>query len=205
MIFITQQLEARQQFTIHNDSIHTIDPAAFFFDKEGTASLFLAAGIRLSESELESVYSSTEGWVSAILLQIINFEETGSFDLTADIERLVENAVWNRLTQEDKDFLLSVCILDSFSARQAAGMADQDSLPDNIEELLRSNDFIRYFPRQKHLYHARYSCRIICETGSIITYVPEFRKLMLRRAGQTFAAEEQYYPRRSIFFENRGL
>lgn len=193
MIFITQQLETKQQFSIHNDCIHTIDPASFFFDKEGTASLFLMEGIRLGESELNSVYSSTEGWVSAILLQIINFKETGSFDLTADIEHLVENAVWNRLAQEERDFLLAVCILDSFTARQAAVMTGRDSLTEHIEELLRTNDFIRYFPDRK-----RYTMHSILQDylrNRFWNYMqPDFQKLMLQRAGRIYAAEGQYYP-----------
>jgi LuxR family maltose regulon positive regulatory protein len=201
MIFITQQLETRQQFTVHNDSIHTIDPAAFFFDKEGTANLFLMEGIRLTESELASVYSSTEGWVSAILLQIINFEETGSFDLTADIEHLVENAVWDRLSEEEKDFLLSVSILDSFTALQAAAMNGRDSLPGNLEELLRVNDFIRYYP-DRNIYTMHSILQDYLRNRFYHYMAPEFRKLILQRAGQTFAAEGQYYPAAQFFLKN---
>ncbi|HWQ78483.1 MAG TPA: LuxR C-terminal-related transcriptional regulator [Anaerovoracaceae bacterium] len=192
MIFITQQLETRQQFTIHNDRIHTIDPSAFFFDKEGTANLFLMEGIRLTNSKLNSVYASTEGWVSAILLQIINFKETGSFDLTADIERLVETAVWNKLSEEEKNFLLSVSILDSFTVRQAAVMADRDSLPENIEELLKTNDFIRYFP-DRNIYTIHSILQDYLRNRFYHYMQPDFQNLMLRRAGKTFAAEGQYF------------
>ncbi|HWR62704.1 MAG TPA: LuxR C-terminal-related transcriptional regulator, partial [Clostridia bacterium] len=141
MIFITQQLGIRQQITVHSTDIHAIDSSAFFFDREGTAGLFRMEGIRLSGDELENVFASTEGWVSAIRLQIINFKENGSFDHTADIEHLVETAIWNRLTPEEKDFLLSVSVMDSFTVRQAAIMLNREVLPENIEELLKVRDF----------------------------------------------------------------
>lgn len=200
MIFITQQLGTRQQFSIHNADIHTIDSSAFFFDREGTAALFRMEGIRLSGNELENVFTSTEGWVSAIRLQIINYKETGSFDYTADIEHLVETAIWNRLTCEEKDFLLSVSIIDSFTARQAAIMLNREILPENIEELLKSNDFIRYYP-DKHLYGMHSIFQDYLRTRFYHHQSEEFQKQMLRLAGQSFAAVSQYYLAAQFFYK----
>lgn len=106
LIFITQQLEVKQKLTIHNNNIYTIDSSSFFFDRESTDSLFRLEGVRLTSDEVENVNMSTEGWVSAIRLQIISLKENGSFDYT-DIVQLVEIAIWNRLTNDEKDFLLS--------------------------------------------------------------------------------------------------
>jgi len=47
MIFISQQLESKQKSSIHNNNIYTVEAPAFFFDREGTASLFRMEGIRL--------------------------------------------------------------------------------------------------------------------------------------------------------------
>jgi len=192
MVFITQQLGPRQKFTVHNDNIYTIDSSAFFFDREGTASLFLMEGIRLSESELESVFTGTEGWVSAIRLQILSFEESGSFDYTADIERLVEIAIWDRLTPEEKEFLLSVSVMDHFTARQAAIMLGRETLPGAIEELLSTNDFIRYFP-QKGLYTIHGILQDYLRNRFYHHQPEEFQKRVLHLAGRSFAAVSQYY------------
>lgn len=48
MIFITRQLKFKQQFSIHNNNIYTIDSSAFFFDRAGTTSLFRMEGIDLT-------------------------------------------------------------------------------------------------------------------------------------------------------------
>ncbi len=84
-------------------------------------------GIYLSDYELECVYVFTEGWVSAICLQALNYEENRSLDYTTDIERLVEIAIWSRLTPEERQFLLSVSVLDNFTPLQAAVMIEKKS------------------------------------------------------------------------------
>jgi LuxR family maltose regulon positive regulatory protein len=149
-------------------------------------------GIKLSCDELESVFRSTEGWVSAIRLQIIHFQETGSFDHSADIEHLVETAIWNRLMPDEKEFLLSVSVLDSFTARQAAMMLGRDTLPENIEDLLKSNDFIRYFPdRNSYTIHSILQDYL---RNRFYHMQPEdFQRRMLHLAGRSCAAVSQYY------------
>jgi LuxR family maltose regulon positive regulatory protein len=204
MIFITQKLGTKQRFYIHNSQIHIIDTPFFFFDREGTASLFRREGIRLNTDELENVFKNTEGWISAIRLQIINFLETGSFDYSADIEHLVETAIWNRLTSEEKEFLLSVSVMDSFTVRQAAAMIGQEILPENIKELLKSNDFIRYLPG-KNIYTIHSILQDYLR-NQFYQYQPgEFQKRILFRAGQSFADMSQYYSAAPFFYKIKNF
>ena len=60
-IFITQYLGPRTKITFHNTEIYTIDPPAFFFDRESTAKLFRSQGIRLSKDELDRVFCMHRG------------------------------------------------------------------------------------------------------------------------------------------------
>ena len=200
MIFITQQQEAKKQFKIHNNNIHTIDSSDFLFDREGTDRLFRMEGIRLTDSELENIFSSTEGWVSAIRLQIINFKDTGSFELTADIERLVDTAIWNRLTPEGKDFLLSVSILGSFTTCQAAIMMGKKMLPKKIENLLKNNDFIRYFA-DKQLYSMHSILQLYLRNRFYHIQPKVYQNQKFRKAGQACAANSQYYSAAKFFYK----
>lgn len=204
MIFITQQLEVRQQVSIHNNNIYTLDASPFFFDREGTANLFRMEGIRLTDDELEKIFMSTEGWVSAIRLHMINFKETGFFDPAADIEQLVERAIWNNLTPQERDFFLSVSILDSFSARQAAIMLNQEVLPDKIIEILKNNEFIRYLPDKY-----RYSMHSILQDylrNRFYNEMPEdYQNRTFRRAGTSCVAVSRYYPASEFFFRIRDF
>jgi len=200
IIFITQNLGKRKQFAFHNNYIHTIDSSAFFFDKESTANLLKMEGIRLGEDELNNVYAITEGWISALRLQISNYKQTGSFDYTADIDRLVENAIWNRLTNEEKTCLVSLSVLDSFTARQAAIMLGEETLPENIRDMLKNNDFIRYYPREKiYVMHGILQNYL---RNQFYQYQPEsFQKSVLYKAGKCCVAESDYSTAVRFFFE----
>lgn len=204
IIFITQQLGVRQKAALRSANVHMIDSSAFFFDREGIASLFRMEGIRLLENDLESVLLSTEGWVAAIRLQIINYEENGSFDRTIGVEHLVENAIWNRLEPDEKDFLLAVSILDSFTARQGAIMLGCEVLPENIEELLNYSDFIRYVP-DKGIYVIHGILQNYLQNRFYHHQPEEFQNKIFRLAGQSFAAISQYLPAAQFFFKVRDF
>ncbi len=199
MIFITQQIKAQQQLSIHSN-IHTINSSAFFFDKEGTAKLFRMEGIHLTDEQVEKIYIIAEGWVPAIRLQIIHYKESGLLDYTADIEHLVETAIWNRLTLEEKDFLLSVSVIKSFTTRQAAIMMGKETLPENIKSLLKFNDFIRYIPDQR-----QYSIHSILRDyllGRFCHDQPaDFQNQIFRKAGYACAAIAEYCPAAHFFYK----
>ncbi len=204
MIFITQQLEVKQQISIHNSSIYNIDAASFFFNREGTFSLFQMEGIHLTDDELEKIFMSTEGWVSAIRLQMINFIETGSLELATDIEKLVEKAIWNNLTSEEKDFLLSVSVLKSFTVRQAAIMLNQDTIPERIEEFLKNNDFIKYLP-DKHLYSIHSILQNYLQ-NRLYDQMPEaYHRQIFYKAGVACASISQYFPAAEFFYKLRDF
>lgn len=202
MIFITQNLGKKAQITFHNTHIHTIESSAFFFDKENTANLFKMEGIRLSGDELDSVYTSTGGWISALRLQISNYRQNGSFDYTADIDHLVETAIWNRLTHDQKTCLVSLSVMDSFTVRQAAIMIGDETLPDDIKDLLKHNDFIRYFPRER--IYVMHSILQNYLRNQFYQYQPEaFQKRVLRTAGQCCIAESDFYNAVRFFYKIR--
>lgn len=150
LIFITQSLGKKAQFIFHNNNIHKIDSSYFFFDKESTAVLLKMEGIRLSDNELNSVYASTEGWISALRLQISSYKQSGSFDYIADIDHLVEHAIWNRLTDEERTCLVSLSVMDTNG--QGVGA---DSVLHAEMMLMRGDDSHAEILCHRALYQAR--------------------------------------------------
>jgi len=204
MIFITQQLDSRQQFSVHNDNIHPINASSFFFDKEGISSLFRMEGLRLAEGEIENIFKSTDGWISAIRLQMINYRETGAFVCSAGIEQLVETAIWNRLMPVEKDFLLMVSVFDSFTACQAVEMLDYEAVPGKIEAELRTSDFIRFLPGK----------RLFIIHGILLNYLrdrfyhhhtKEFQDRVFYKAGVSCAVTKQYCLAAKFFYKIRDF
>lgn len=204
LIFITQHFSSKPQVTFHNANIHMIESSAFFFDRESTADLFRMEGIRLTPEELDHVHASTEGWVSAIRLQIMGYKQTGSFDYTADIHRLVETAIWHKLTGEEREFLLSVCVRDSFTAPQAAFMLGVQTLGEPLLRLLKSSDFMRFFPREG--IYTIHSILLDYLRHQFYQNQPgEFREKVLRRAGQSYAADGNLLAAARLFFSVRDF
>lgn len=155
IIFITQQLSVHQQTVLRHSAAHIIPASDFFFDRNSTARLFKLAGIRLTDKELENVHTSTEGWVSALRLQMINYQKYGCFEYNAGIEQLVEAAIWKKLSMGEKDFLLAVSVLDSFTLGQAKRMLGKNCLTESIENLLASNALINYyFENSTYIMHS---------------------------------------------------
>lgn len=200
MVFITQQIDTSQKFLIRSDTIHLIDVSTFFFDRKGIASLFHMEGIHLSVDEVEEIFVSTEGWVAAIRLQMISYMETGSFEFAADIEYLVEHAIWNHLDLEERDFLLSVSVMDSFTAQQAAIMINRDILPYKIEKLLSNNDFIKFLP-DKFLYSIHNILQDYLKNRFCHQTSTDYQNRIYRKAGEACASSSQYYQAAEFYYK----
>ncbi|WP_333648496.1 LuxR C-terminal-related transcriptional regulator [Lacrimispora sp.] len=204
IIIITQQMKAGQKVSLYNSDVHMIDAPYFFFDRESTDIVLRMEGIQLNQEELEKIYENTEGWVSAIRLQAINLIETGSFSFNANIEQLVETSIWNKLDPEEQDFLMSVSVLGSFTAHQAAIMLGQETIPHKIEVLLKNNDFIRYFPH-KYLYSLHSILQNYLK-NRFYHFQPEaYQKQVYRRAGESYAVISQNYLAAVFYYKIRDF
>lgn len=200
MIFITQPLTEKTEDTVHNTNIYQIGYDDLTFDKEGIRVYFRMSGLTPSEDELESIYNSTEGWVAAIRLQMLNYQQRGMVEHTGDIEQLIRIAVWNKLTTEAKSFFLSVSVLDCFTTKQARMMLEEKELSGSIKKQLENNSFIRYFP-EKDLYYMHSILQDFLRKRFYNRQPEEFQKIILRRAGDACAAEAQYFPAARFYYE----
>ena len=143
VVFITQPLPYFESRPGHG-AILSLGAKEFFFDRESTARLCLLKGARMSEHELDRVQSVTEGWVSAILLQASVYKDTGALADAHDMDSLVETAVWNRLSDSDRDFLLSLTLMESFTLEQAAVAGGATIIPEGLRAMLSGSLFIQY-------------------------------------------------------------
>ncbi|MFT3983465.1 MAG: LuxR C-terminal-related transcriptional regulator [Lachnospiraceae bacterium] len=200
MIFITQPFGEKPEDTVHHANIYQIGHGDLMFDKEGIRVYFRMSGLTLSEGELESIFSSTEGWVAAIRLQMLNYQQRGMIEHTGDIEQLIKIAVWNKLSTEEKKFFMSVSVLDCFTTKQAQMMMEEELLPDSIMKQLENNSFIRYFP-EKDLYYMHSILQDYLRNRFYNHQPEEFQKIILHRAGNACAAAAQYYPAARFYYE----
>ena len=201
-IFISQQLVIGKTAFFYNVNINYIESSSFLISREGTLNLFKNHGIRLSSKELDTVCRYTEGWVAAVLLQIMNYKATGSLHQTADIEAIIENTVWNRLDNEAKEFLLSLSVFNSFSLHQAIYMSGKETLSEEQLYFLKHEMFIRYTP-EEDLFTLHSVLHSFLKTQLNALYSTEARTAVLRKAGQACEAEGKLYQAAQFYLSVR--
>ncbi len=204
IVVITQQLSFQQLTALRHSSAHIIGASDFLFDISSTARLFKLAGIRLSDENLMRVQSDTEGWVSALCLQIISYQQNGCFTYNAGIEQLVEVAICEKLTQEEKDFLVTLSVLDCFSIPQARSMMGEKGLPKSFETLLATNAFIRYYPENDvYIMHSILQGYL---KKRFYQHLPkELQTRMLSRAGDSCVELSDYSSATRFFLEAKNF
>lgn len=189
IIFITQPVGFADKRKIQNENILHINSQVFIFDLDDTREYLLQKGITLNAKELAAIYLNTEGWIAALNLQRINYEQLGKFEKTADMDALIKSVIWNHLTDNEKDFLLSASVLDSFTYEQARIMSMEENLPEYAVKLLDTNAFIRYDKTEKvYVFHALLKSYLI----------QEFDKLSKAKTKEIWALAAKAYESRDL-------
>lgn len=200
LIFITQPLKDNSKYTVHHQHIHKIQNSDLTLNKKGTAEYFKMSGIKLSDSELDNLHNFSEGWISAISLQLLNYRQTGSFARTADIEKLVHTAIWNRLDDSEKEILLSLSILDGFTSKQIRIMTGQSMLDENVINLINENAFIRY-DSEKDIYNMHSILQDYLRAWFYNNTSEEFQGKTIKRAGEACVSEALLYPAAKFYYK----
>ena len=161
------------------------------FTQEEIQLYFRDCGIKLDTGQVEYLYKYTEGWISALYLQLLHYINHNEFEPDADIDKLVCKAIWDKLTMDEQDFLICISIYDSFSLKQAQYIGQEVLDPELIKKLLNENAFIRYDSRDRKYY-----------THAILRYFlkAEFDKLdhiykirVYEKTAAWYAENENYY------------
>ncbi len=181
IVLVTQPLKDEESGpTAHIQPYLGIGVRDLFFDTECIAEYCRLEGIALSQSEAGMLHKASGGWVAAIRLQLQAYKYTGRFAGFSDISPLVETAIWNRMSHDERNLMMALSLLESFTMSQAAIMNDGLALPDTVAELLSLDFFIRYAAdRHGYVLHSILQDYLL---GRFAMQPPEFKKAMYRRA-----------------------
>lgn len=161
------------------------------FTREEIQMYFRDCGVKLDTGQVEYLYKYTEGWISALYLQLLHYINHNEFEPDADIDKLVCKAIWDKLTMDEQDFLICISIYDSFSLKQAQYIGQEALDPELIKKLLNENAFIRYDSRDRKYYtHAilRYFLKAEFDKLDHI-----YKKRVYEKAAKWYADNEIYY------------
>lgn len=105
--------------------------------------IFRLQKVHADNSIIEKTYKISEGWISAVLLLVHRYRETGSIDSVEDIEELIATTIMNNYTQDKKEIAV-LGILESFSLEQLSIILGETTARRLINKLLKRGAFIRY-------------------------------------------------------------
>ncbi|MFA7620985.1 MAG: LuxR C-terminal-related transcriptional regulator [Aminobacteriaceae bacterium] len=150
VVFITQRIPDDDTWRASN--ILKLNAGDYLFDRESVARFFRLSGLQPTSAELDSVHRASGGWIASIKLHMMHYRLTGTVAPESGMKGLIESALWERMTDRDKQLLMAVSLFDKFSLKQASMMLDDAPGEDKIAEILGNNVFIPYAPSEGFFY-----------------------------------------------------
>lgn len=201
-VVLTQTVKSTSMIDlIFNNRINYIGKSDLEFNHEEIKMYFRECGIKLDDNEVDYLFKYTEGWISAIYLQMLHYLSNNEFEPDAGIDKLVCKAIWDKISIEEQDFLILISIYDSFSLKQALFIGGDELTADEIKKLLKSNSFIRYDSRdRKYFTHSilRYYLKSEFDKLDIIV-----KKRVYEKAAKWYEENENYYQALEYYYKIR--
>ena len=113
MILISQNFGKLRMVFESSSSVARFTSRDFLLRQEHIMEYGAQLGFSLSENDAALIYRNTEGWVAAVSLYFRNFEETcGTIPRFQDIDGLLDEYFWRKLSPEEQELLLHVSVFD---------------------------------------------------------------------------------------------
>ncbi len=110
-------------------------------------------GISATAQEISKVYQKTNGWTAAVSLYLENMRESLSQNNSEGIDDLLLATFWQKLTDEQKEAMLRLCLIDQISSEAINMLVPNGLLPqDELTLLLRRAPLILYRETKRTYY-----------------------------------------------------
>lgn len=175
-----------------------IDKSSFEFTQDEITAYYRLCGIRLQPGEAAELYAYTEGWISALYLCLLSFVRDGRVERQVSLPELIEKAVYRQCPPAVKEFLLNICVFDSFTLAQAQAIWPQTDAEEIVSYLMANNAFIKYDQYNKtyqmHNIFTGYLRELLARQGA------EKRQAVLLAAGGWYLTSGDYIHAMDAFF-----
>lgn len=183
--------------------LHHITKETFELVPDEIIKYYKLCGIRIEAAEADKLYTITEGWISALYLLMLNYQETGDLIIAHNIYKLIENAIYKHFSEDIKEFLLSISIFDSFSETLAVHMWGNENAKEYLGTITGMNAFVNYDIRtrtyQIHNIFTNFLREIIEEKDS------NYMKNLYKKAGSWYMETGEYLAAMHNFYAARDF
>lgn len=116
----------------------------FVLTREETDALFRMNDILLNEEQLEQVYEYSDGWIAAIVLLWHNYRSDGVLQISSAITRLLKEAIFIKLPEEDKRLLAVMSLFAEISTRALEYILNEPVSANRLQNLIEKTGLIQY-------------------------------------------------------------
>ena len=100
-------------------------------------------GTSLTDSQLEQLQKSSEGWFAAVYLNLCSFSKLGELPgKTSDIYQMFSASMLNPLPEDRKEFLSAMGLADEFTEEMAEFITKREDVHQILKMLTRQNAFV---------------------------------------------------------------
>ncbi len=145
IVLVTRFIELRSMEELSlKGYLHYITKETLELKPDEIIKYYKLCGNRIEAAEADMLYAVTEGWISALYLIMLNYQETGSLVTTHNIYKLIENAIYRNFSETIQEFLLYISIYDSFTEAQAIHMWGNENAREYLDTITGMNAFVNY-------------------------------------------------------------
>lgn len=148
-------------------------------------------GTELSEAQIESILYSSEGWFSAVYLNLRTFSERGVLPgRNSDIYTTFTAAMIDPLPDKQREFLAVMGLADEFTTEMARFITEDNDAGEILSLLTEQNAFVKCLPdgityRFHHMMKE-------CAKHSFLTMRAETQQRYWQRFGLWYEQHKQY-------------
>ena len=178
--------------------LHHITQETFALTSKEIAKYYRACGVSISEKQARQLYSTTEGWISALYLMLLSFTEYGVLEPPDSIYKLIGKIVYNPLSAPLKELMMILSVFDSFTLEQAIFMCGYRDSGQMLTAIVEENAFVYYEGRSKtyqiHSIFKEYLSEVLEARGT------RFKNELYQKAAEWYKEKHDYTAARKFWY-----
>ena len=178
--------------------LHHITQEALALTSEEIVEYYRTCGVSISKKQAGKLYSTTEGWISALYLMLLNFTEYGVLAPPDSIYKLIGKIVYDPLPAPLKELMMILSVFDSFTLEQAIFMCGHHDCGEMLTAIVEENAFVYYEGRSKtyqiHSIFKEYLSEVLKARGT------RFKNELYRKAAEWYKEKYDYTTARKFWY-----
>ncbi len=145
----------------------------------------------ISKEDLNQIWQHTDGWISFAYLLLLGLENGIPVSMNANMESMIERALFSRYDSAMQDFQLRLSIMDEFTAEQAEMVTQAEDSAKRLKLLNAENAFVFYEERTGK-YHIHQVLRNYLRRKR--TFSAEELRTLYGRLGDWLLSRQEFLP-----------